>query len=665
MNNYKSVNFDENNLTNVLEKNYSNIYNNMIKEDYILEYNSFNEFREILFENESVGFLTLDTVTPSDESLCLKECYILPEFRGNGLLIDIIQELLNDENINFYIRKPNYSFIKFLLKHNLAFEIAQDLVSTNIEMIVKVKEVYSNKFIKRLYKKSNDGEFVFYTNAFHTGFCSVLSYDMSNIVGRRPETLVFHMPRKEDLKKHQCRKKLNRLSVKGIEKIQNDYHISNETIQKFNEEKSKKIDEHKDDEIIVESDLKPDDFLKIQKACKREKSKGNLTDKSSELRADYLLDNFNEIDKTVNLKNIKTKSKHLIVCPFCDEYCKRNVICENCGQVVNDLFETKGNPFSIKNLFRMKNNFDQLVEKGYVGDYNLDDKIVQHCLNKGYDINEVIEVQKELSIYEIVNYISQNRIYFNPPSYGYYNHLNNGIEEEWACELGYLRKISDDEFVDRIHNEYSHEDLVKEVEVYGMKFSDEEMKEEIARLKKYTEQWVRDIYEVTSEGIEFSKSSRSMEIFSKYLTGFIYYEFKQYYDDHESESDLEICEGFVKYQLGQLNKLEIIRYYKNYLWYKFRLFKNDNNTEKMIIKIIQIAIYDINMLFLKEEYSFYCFGTKTRSLLKYLDNIDKYFDIAFDEFKLDLLKDRKDKVYKALNIFLNGDEISIAELKRK
>ena len=234
------------------------------------------------------------------------------------------------------------------------------------------------------------------------------------------------------------------------------------------------------------------------------------------------------------------------------------------------------------------------------------------------------------------------------------------MDDEYAAELGYLKKISDEEFVYRIHNEYTDEELVKEVEVEGMRFSDEEMKKEIARLKKYTDQWVRPIYEVTSEGLDFIKSSKAMEIFSKYLNGFIYYEFKEYFDKHNSEDELEICEGFIKHQFGEISNLEVLRYYINYLWYKFRVYKQQNNTEKMIIKILQIAIYDVNLRFLKKEYSYIPFSIETIPLFKYVDDIDKYWDIAFDEFKLDLLKDRKDKVYKFLKIYLEGGESYIA-----
>ena len=48
-----------------------------------------------------MGFLTLDTFMPTNINLCLNETNILPEYRGNDILIGIIHELLQNKNITF------------------------------------------------------------------------------------------------------------------------------------------------------------------------------------------------------------------------------------------------------------------------------------------------------------------------------------------------------------------------------------------------------------------------------------------------------------------------------------------------------------------------------------------------------------------------------------
>ena len=278
----------------------------MQKEDYMLEYTSFCQFREIICDGKTVGFLTLDTFQKSDESLCLNECHILPDYRGKNLLINIINELLEDENISFYIRKPNYSFMKFLLKHELAYEFAPNLVLSSIKLIVKAGEAYSNKFIKRLYKKFSDKDFVYLSSVYHMDFCSVLFIDNSNIIGRRDGTLVAVLPRKEDLKKHSSHKKLNKLTVKGIEKIKHDFEFNQENITESNDDM---LALQKDGEIPDKPDLKSDDSFKIQKAVMREENLANLTNKSSELRVRYLSNHLDKIDKTVDLTQVAQKRK--------------------------------------------------------------------------------------------------------------------------------------------------------------------------------------------------------------------------------------------------------------------------------------------------------------------------------------------------------------------
>ena len=69
-----------------------------------------------------------------------------------------------------------------------------------------------------------------------------------------------------------------------------------------------------------------------------------------------------------------------------------------------------------------------------------------------------------------------------------------------------MRKISDEEFTNRIHNEYTYEDLVKEVKIDCMKFSDEEIEKQIYNLKTHTNHWMRPIYEVTQKGLDFIES---------------------------------------------------------------------------------------------------------------------------------------------------------------
>ena len=668
MANYRIIDYDKENLTEILANDYGDIFSEMKKEDYILEYEAFVEFRELTYDDETVGFLTLDTFLPDPECLCLSECYILPEYRGKGILIEIIKELLRDENISFYIRRPNYSFIKFLLKHGLAIEVAPDIVASHIKFVVKGSERYSNRNIKKLYFKLNSRseDFSFYAAGFNMKLCSIFFSDSFGMIAKKQNILTFAIPRNEDLKKHDCRKKLKRLTLGRMNEIQYDYAINNEKISKFNREISDKLNEKNDDRLIYEKDgeifvnknLKPNDMPKIFEYVQREIKSGNLTNNSAEIRIDYLLQHPDKIGDSVDLSSFERREADILVCPFCGDYCQNgDKTCKTCGQKVKSLFAKKER-FSFKNVFK---NLSELREKGYIGEL-LKDRVFERCQRKNYDIGEVEDAQKKIANYEIVKYISQNRIYFNPPSFGYkYHHLNDSFDDERACKEGYLRKISVDEFISRIHNEYTHEQLIQEVEVDGLKFSGKELEEQIYNLKNYTDKWVRDVYEPTSDGIEFIGSSKSMDIFSRYLHGFIYYEFEKYWLENKDKSEREICDGFVKKQYGEADEIEIIYYYRNYLWYKYRIYSKEGHEDKAIIKILQLAIYEVNMYYLKNKRHYLLFVEDLGDLLKSIDenDVSRYYDIAFDEFKFEPFKNHKSEARKYIEGFLKGNDVYI------
>ena len=670
MENYEIIEFGEKNLTEILSDDYSGIFAEMKKEDYILEYESFYQFWELKYEGNTAGFLTLDTFLPDDVCLCLNECYILPQYRGKGILIDIIKELLRNEEIRFYIRKPNYSFIKFLLKHGLALEITSDIVASHIKIVVRGSERYTNKNIKRLYRKLTEqsSELICYAKGFNMKLCSIFLSDHTGMIAKKDNILTFANPRKEDLKKHDCRKKLDSLTLGRMNDIQHDYAINIDKIEEFDKNLSLKLNENNDDVLvyrdekgnfIVNKNLKPNDLLIILDVVAGEIKKGNLSNSSAKLRIDYLLENPDEIGKSVDLSEIDHDQKDIINCPFCGQYCSSgDKICKTCGQKVKSLF-AKDDTHSFKNIFK---NFREMREKGYIGNI-LEDRVYDRAVRKKYNLSDVEIAQKKIADYEIVKYISQNRIYFNPPSFGcIYHHLKDSFDDDRACEEGYLRKITDEEFISRVQNEYTYDQLVSEVEVEGMTFEGEELEKHISNLKNYTKEWVRDVYEPTDKGLAFIKSSKSMEIFSKYLRGFIYYEFEKYYLKNKDKSDIEICEGFVKNQYREVSGTELVYYYRNYLWYKCRLYSYNDDFEKSTIKILQLAIFEVNRYYLKNKRNYLMFINDLGELLKTLDesDVDKYYDEAFDEFKLELFKNHKKEAKEYILTFLKGNDAYIS-----
>ena len=337
------IEFKNNDLNYVLEKEYDEILRNMEKEDYIVEYPSFYQFHELKYDDKTVGFFTLDNFLPNEKLLCLNECYILPQYRGKNILINIIKDYLKDEKVVFYIRKPNKSFIKFLIKHGLAFEVAPDIAVSHIKFIAYGRETYSNKNIKKLYRRLNSKskKVQYYSAGFHMELCSTFCVDPLTQICKDSNTLMLYVPRNTDLKKYNLENKLNDLTVNDLIDIQYDYAINNDKIDKFNAKLSDELNENNDDvlvvhhgdEILVFENLKPNDTILIENSIKEDIKARNLNFSTSDIRYEYLLNHPDKIDKNVTIE----PGEQFDRCPFCESPVSDEKYCKKCGQILDIL----------------------------------------------------------------------------------------------------------------------------------------------------------------------------------------------------------------------------------------------------------------------------------------------------------------------------------------
>ena len=356
------IEFKNNDLNHVLEKEYDEIIRNMEKEDYIVEYTSFYQFHELKYDDKTVGFFTLDNFLPSEKLLCLNECYILPRYRGKDILINIIKDYLENEKIRFYIRKPNKNFIKFMIKHGLAFEVAPDIAVSHIKFITYGRETYSNKKIKRLYRSLNEENenLQYYSAGFHMGLCSVFCLDPFATICKNDSTLMLHFPRKEDLKKYNLRKKLKNITVNKLRDIQNDYAINKDKIDKFHAKLSDELNENNDDilvlghgdDILVFENLKPNDGILIDQNVTEAFMNHNLNFSTCDIRFEYLLNHPEKIGKSITIEPDEQFDK----CPFCESPVGDEEYCKTCGQLLEDVpIESIMNDF----MNRLEENFSE------------------------------------------------------------------------------------------------------------------------------------------------------------------------------------------------------------------------------------------------------------------------------------------------------------------
>ncbi len=104
-----------------IKDNYIYIYRAINDEDY---YISDDEtcffFKEIVYDNEVVGFSAYRSSSIDEQSLVMQHIYILPEFRGNSLLEEELDEATMLFDSNIIIQSPNRYVIESLINHKLA-----------------------------------------------------------------------------------------------------------------------------------------------------------------------------------------------------------------------------------------------------------------------------------------------------------------------------------------------------------------------------------------------------------------------------------------------------------------------------------------------------------------------------------------------------------------
>lgn len=130
------------NIEEILKDNYDYIYNSIQNEEYKLEHPRCNLFKELLYEDKVVGFVTYDfTIGTGD--FTLNEIYVLPEFRGNNYLKNEIDDLLmSGSTVSIY--EPTHRVIELLLKYEYADVLDDNLVITAINLDLDVDNIECN-----------------------------------------------------------------------------------------------------------------------------------------------------------------------------------------------------------------------------------------------------------------------------------------------------------------------------------------------------------------------------------------------------------------------------------------------------------------------------------------------------------------------------------------
>ena len=130
------------NVREILKENYCYILDSMEREKFLLKYDECNLFKELVFENQVVGFCSYD-FSREFITAALNNIYILPDFRGNGIFLDELKKTMNEHN-KPSIMEPTRLIVELLVDYGFAVKINDDIVASAIEFVIPPSHVLSN-----------------------------------------------------------------------------------------------------------------------------------------------------------------------------------------------------------------------------------------------------------------------------------------------------------------------------------------------------------------------------------------------------------------------------------------------------------------------------------------------------------------------------------------
>ena len=302
-------------VTEILENIYPEILQDMKDDDYTIQYEDYESFFEIEYEGDIAGFYTLERF---DGIEILNEIYILRKFRGRNITFDKIMEFFAASDMDFWIRNPNQSMIQTLLKHNLAFNIGNNIIYSAVEFVVSSSEVYKNSRIKSAYR--NLTEDIFLSASFYDNDLKAIITSNEGPLFKRKWTLAVIEPRKNDLKKYKLRKKLKSVTFKVLDNKMMFISDSMDKVDDFEEECynniinmnsiDRLISDDTLDDLSKTWDIDKKDLKKIHDAVKKSVDDGEVHPRYAGTRMNYLLERPFMIDRKADMNLLPD------YCPF-------------------------------------------------------------------------------------------------------------------------------------------------------------------------------------------------------------------------------------------------------------------------------------------------------------------------------------------------------------
>lgn len=462
--NTQKVYLSENSLDviEILRENYPYIYDSIQNENFILKYRQCNLFKELVHERKVVGFCSYD-FSREFITAALNNIYVLPEFRGNGILLTELLTTMADHN-KPSIMEPTRLVVELLIKYGFATMVSDDIVASALEFVIPGSHVLSNTVY--------DNEELS-THYYDLSICSSI-----HILDWRKKHIAYSAPLNDDISRYDDIKAVDDDYVDNLIEfyMDNDVELMNTILELENK---LPIKNYTLEEVVGEGDnfslyiesliddahVTLDRAMEIKKQIIEEYEAGMILSESLLIRLEYL---FNE-------NQASTITSHVEICPYCnmpvDDHDK---FCHFCGVNLEfnpdelqdnliDYMNTRSGEFN-EDIRFIAYKFLKLVDEGIEVEYSI--FTIEHT----YDIewNKLQSFLSENSYFNYDGITSEGHVFLNThplhfwQKYGmdivdytdfekyFYGHTDSNPLE--VC-ISYLEQFGDDEDIVEIIDE--------------------------------------------------------------------------------------------------------------------------------------------------------------------------------------------------------------------
>lgn len=620
-------------ITILIKNKYPIIYEALMNDDYVMEDNYPSFFHEIVYDNKIIGFYTYNEVKEYQDQICITEFYVIPEYRGNKIMINTLLDLTLT-NQNFILYKPTRRVIEIFIENGLAWHFSKNMVRSIFKLSAELNDLLTNKKIQKYYYDIDYemGMMNIFTNLFDTNTCSIVFNDPLGFIADE-NMICMSNPRQYDIQHYKLSKKLRNIDKKYIKN--NHKNIVRNILK--NDAKEAKIMEQ------ISSNIKVEQIISEKEIDKYHKEHDIPVETLKEMVKD-IQKAFDK--KEINLEHIRTRFEFLVdqhLYPEEDEVYSGG--CDYCGEVVfkNGICQVCGYNHYEKKLEEIKNQIRN-QEDSSTGLYK---SLLEKIRANNLDVNNVRDAQLEIAEVSFLKFLDDMRDY---------SFIHNFDDDYEISEEIYIKSLLEKKYIESTPNPHNDDEKAF---LYKLKVDNQ-----IPTLRSYKYHMHREyIYKINKKGRRYYKQNKCANLYLEYLHKLPYYEFKQYYNENITKlSKTELLKNYIKIEEEKAVENYDVDMYLDILVSKVEV---SSDIYEKSVNLVQSIICSLNKYFSKKEPSITETPLTLENEVLIMENIDmlrqhnldEIFNKAYDNILIPSLKHDKEDRYDDIGDILDTNDI--------